>query len=304
MRVSRPSASSVPGATEPAKVQPPRARDEAEARILRVIDSLDHYRQGTSNVPLEDGRLLRLLTESVGAKNVVEIGTSNGLSGLCFCLALSKTGGHLTTFDIDEGRFEMAKANFKKAGVEALVTQVLGDAHKEVASLKGPIDVLFIDADKTGYLDYLTKLLPLVRPGGLILAHNMASPPPDPSFVQAITSNPEIETLFINMHDQGLGISLKKRGDPHIKRPECVQSPHRQGDLAGGDLRLADVDPDQRGIVTADSILASQPHRRNGGPRAAFDHHQRLALDRAQPVQEPPVLDVRRGRNPIPSRRT
>ena len=98
-----------------------------------------------------------------------------------------------------------------EAGVDCLVTQVLGNAHEEVARLKDPIDLLFIDADKQGYLDYLTKLLPLVRPGGLIVAHNMASPPPDPAFVKAITTNPELETLFVNMHDQGLGVSLKKR---------------------------------------------------------------------------------------------
>jgi predicted O-methyltransferase YrrM len=208
---STPAASSVPGATEPARVQPPKARDADEAKILALIDSLDHHRRGTMNVPLEDGRMLRLLTEAVGAKSVVEIGTSNGFSGLWFCVALSKTGGHLTTFDIDRGRFEMARANFKQAGVESLVTQVLGNAHDEVVKLKDPIDVLFIDADKTGYLDYLTKLLPLVRPGGLILSHNMASPPPDPAFVRAITANADLETLFVNMHDQGLGISLKKR---------------------------------------------------------------------------------------------
>ena len=62
----------------------------------------------------------------------------------------------------------MARDNFQKAGVDGLVTQVLGDAHKEVARLKDPIDLLFIDADKQGYLDYFTKLLPLVRSGGLI----------------------------------------------------------------------------------------------------------------------------------------
>jgi predicted O-methyltransferase YrrM len=155
--------------------------------------------------------MLRLLVEATGARNVVEIGTSNGYSGLWFSLALSKTGGHLTTFDINKGRFEMARDNFKKAGVDGTVTQVLGDAHREVARLKDPIDLLFIDADKQGYLDYLTKLLPLVRPGGLILAHNMASPRPDPAFVKAITTNPELETLFVNMNDQGLGITLKKR---------------------------------------------------------------------------------------------
>ncbi len=208
---SIPSASSVPGASEPARVQPPRPRDEAEAKILSVLDALDHYREGTSNVPREDGRMLRLLAEATGARNVVEIGTSNGYSGLWFSLALSKTGGHLTTFDIDKGRFEMARDNFKKAGVDGTVTQVLGDAHKEVARLKDPIDLLFIDADKQGYLDYLTKLMPLVRPGGLIVAHNMARPRPDPAFVKAITTDPELETLFVNMNDQGLGISLKKR---------------------------------------------------------------------------------------------
>ena len=208
---SIPSASSVPGASEPARGQPPRPRDEAEAKTLSVLDALDQYREGTSNVPREDGRMLRRLAEASGARNVVELGTSNVYSGLWFTLALSKTGGHLTTFDIDEGRFEMARNNFKKAGVDGIVTQVLGDAHKEVARLKDPIDLLFIDADKQGYLDYLTRLLPLVRPGGLIVAHNMASPPPDPAFVKAITTNPELETLFVNMESMGLGITLKKR---------------------------------------------------------------------------------------------
>ena len=56
------------------------------------------------SVPVSDGRVLRLLTEAVGAKTVVEIGTSTGYSGLWFCLALQKTGGKLTTFEIDSGR--------------------------------------------------------------------------------------------------------------------------------------------------------------------------------------------------------
>ena len=205
------ASSSVRGATEPARVQAPRARDDAEAKILAVLEELDHYRQGTMNVPREDGRMLRLLAEAAGAKNIVELGTSNGYSGLWFSLALGKTGGHLTTFDIDPGRSEMAAANFKKAGVQGMITQVIGDAHKEVARLKDPIDLLFIDADKEGYLDYLTKLAPLVRPGGLIVAHNMASPPPDPAFVKAITTDPALETLFVNMDAAGLGITLKKR---------------------------------------------------------------------------------------------
>ena len=189
------------------------AADAGEQAILAVLEELDaHQRAGNMNVPIDDGRLLRILAESIGAQHVVEIGTSNGYSGIWTCLALRKTGGHLTTFDIDEGRFALAKANFERAGVSSLVTQVLGDAHEKVAELPDtPIDLLFIDADKPGYLDYLEKLLPKLRPGGLVLAHNMNSPRPDPAFVKAITTNPALETLFVNMQNQGMAVSVKKR---------------------------------------------------------------------------------------------
>ncbi len=82
-----------------------------------------------------------------------------------------------------------------------------GDAHQNITRLKEPIDVVFIDADKEGYLDYLTKLLPLVRPGGLILAHNVDSAT---DYVRAVTTNADLETVFAG-DGQGLGITLKKR---------------------------------------------------------------------------------------------
>ena len=155
--------------------------------------------------------MLRLLTEAAGAKRVVEIGTSNGYSGIWFCLALRSTGGKLITHEIDSGRAELARENFKRAGVEELITLVEGDAHDEVTKLKEPIDILFLDADKPGYIDYLNKLLPLVRPGGLILAHNMNSPAPDPRYIEAITTNPDLETVFLHMDAAGIGVTLKKR---------------------------------------------------------------------------------------------
>jgi len=187
-------------------------QDESEQRILAVLDDLDrNHRAGTLIVPLEDGRLLRLLTEAAGAKRVVEIGTSNGYSGIWFCLALRKTGGQLITHELSAERAKSARENFQRAGVEHLVTLVEGDAHETVAALREPIDVLFIDADKPGYLDYLTKLLPLVRRGGLIIGHNMHRPQPSPDYVRAITTNPQLETLFLNMHAAGIGVTLKKR---------------------------------------------------------------------------------------------
>ena len=192
---------------EQARERPPQAKDDAEQKILDVAARVDKE----MGVPEADGRLLRILTESIGAKHVVELGTSTGYSGLWFATALRKTGGKLTTFDIDERRIKIAKENFAKAGVDDLITVVQGDAHEKVKDLKEPIDLLFLDADKEGYLDYLNKLLPLVKPGGLIVAHNMNRPRPDPKFVEAITTSEELDTVFLNMHAAGVSVSVKKR---------------------------------------------------------------------------------------------
>ena len=178
-----------------------------EKKITAVLDEMVRSHQTYLSVPPEDGKALRLLTETAGAKNVVEIGTSTGYSGLWFCLALQATGGHLTTFEIDHSRAEQARQHFKAAGVENLVTIIEGDAHQQVAKLKTPIDVVFIDADKEGYVDYLNKLLPLVRPGGLLLAHNVEMVP---DYVKSVTTNLQLETIFYR-EGAGLAITLKKR---------------------------------------------------------------------------------------------
>ena len=73
-----------------------------------------------------------MLTESVQAKKVVELGTSNGYSALWFCLAIRSTVGKLITHEIDPDRIAMAKAKFQRAGVTALVSLVEGDAHHTI----------------------------------------------------------------------------------------------------------------------------------------------------------------------------
>lgn len=192
---------------------PPQAKSEEEKRILDVLLDLDRNpRRGMMNVPMEDGRMLRLLVENSGAKHVVEIGTSNGFSGLWICMGLKATGGKLTTHEIDAGRAALARENFRKAGVESIVTLVEGDAHKEVGKLEGPIDVVFLDADKEGYVDYLKQLLPKVRPGGLLLAHNVTSHGRDlKEYLEAVTTDPALETLYVNRHMAGMSVTLKKR---------------------------------------------------------------------------------------------
>ena len=146
-----------------------------------------------------------------GAKRVVELGTSTGESGLWFSMALRKTGGKLYTHDIDPGRIAVARENFKRAGVEDIVVITEGDAHETAPRNKDPIDVLFIDAEKEGYDAYLKELLPYVRPGGLIIAHNMRRPEPNPRYIEAITTSPDLDTSFVLMDGAGVGITLKKR---------------------------------------------------------------------------------------------
>ncbi len=186
---------------------PPLAKDDAEKRVLAVIEEAERTGRVFSNVPPTDGRALRLLTESTGARHVVEVGTSTGYSGLWFCLALQKTGGKLTTLEIDSRRAAMARQHFKQAGVDGLVTLVEGDAHQTVTRIKEPVDVVFLDADKDGYVDYLEKLLPLVRGGGLILAHNVNMAD---DYVRRVTRDAALDTIFY-MQGGGLSITLKKR---------------------------------------------------------------------------------------------
>jgi len=201
-RPSRPGASQQDAQLE----KSPVAKDDNEKKIFGILDNILEN-QRYLNVPPQDGRFLRIMAEAMNAKNVVEIGTSTGYSGIWFGMALQKTGGKLTTFEIDAQRAATARENFKKVGMADIITVVLGDAHEKVKDLKDPIDVLFLDADKEGYIDYLDKLLPLVRPGGLVIAHNINPRMADPKYMETITTNPNLETIIRS----GVGITLKKR---------------------------------------------------------------------------------------------
>ena len=184
--------------------RPPVAKTEAEKRILAVLDRMSSGGELFRAVPTENGRMLRLLAETNGAKNVVELGTSTGYSSLWLSLALQKTGGKLTTFELDATRAAQARQHFEQAGVDSAVTVVLGDAHENVKRLKDPIDILFLDADKEGYISYLQTLLPLVRPGGLIMADNVAMVD---DYIEATTTDPQLDTVFFGR----FSVTLKKR---------------------------------------------------------------------------------------------
>lgn len=184
----------------------PVAQNEYETKVLDILKDIIEN-QFYLNVPEQDARMYRILAESVNAQNIVEIGTSTGYSAIWFGLALKKTGGKLTTFEIDSKRAAIARENFKRAEMDDIITLIEGDAHEEVLKLSAPIDILFLDADKTGYIDYLNKLLPLVKKGGLIIGDNIMPDYADPAYVEAITSNPDLETVVLG----GVGYTIKKR---------------------------------------------------------------------------------------------
>ena len=145
----------------------------SDARVLKVIESHNNS-WGGMNVPEADGRALHDIVIQNKYRNALEIGTSNGYSGLWIAWALSKTGGKLITLEIDPGRHKEAVAYFREAGLDKYVDARLGDAHEIVPSLQGPFDFVFCDADKEWYENYLKAALPKITVGGCFAAHNVS----------------------------------------------------------------------------------------------------------------------------------
>ncbi|HZF57479.1 MAG TPA: O-methyltransferase [Rubrobacter sp.] len=127
------------------------------------------------NVSPNEGRLLQLFAELVGARRILEIGTLGGYSAIHFARALPEDGS-LLSLEINERHAEVARANVERAGLTDRVEVRVGDARELLAALtengEGPFDLVFIDADKESYPEYLDWSLRLSRSGSLILADN------------------------------------------------------------------------------------------------------------------------------------
>ena len=146
----------------------------------------------------------------VHAKEGLEIGTSNGYSSIWIGMGLRKQRGHLLTLEIDEGRAKLAQANFRAAGLDSVITLKLGDALREVPKLRGPYDFVFIDAWKQDYVKYLDMVIPIVRPGGVIVAHNVTNLKDElADFIKAVQTNPQLRTTIENPGPGGFSVSYK-----------------------------------------------------------------------------------------------
>ena len=126
-------------------------------------------------VSAAEGKLLHLLAQIQGATRVLEIGTLGGYSGIHLALALP-ADGKLITLELDPHHAEVAQRNFDRAGVGHKVKILVGPAANSLQKLaadgEAPFDLIFIDADKDGYTEYLRLSLPLLRDGGLLLGDN------------------------------------------------------------------------------------------------------------------------------------
>jgi predicted O-methyltransferase YrrM len=130
----------------------------------------------TISVSPTQGKLLHLLARTLGARKILELGTLGGYSTIWLARALP-ADGHLISLEIDPKRVELARANLARAGLSGVAEVRLGSALDTLPQLvsegHGPFDLIFIDADKPGYADYLTWSLKLARQGTLIIADNV-----------------------------------------------------------------------------------------------------------------------------------
>ncbi|MBK9308556.1 MAG: class I SAM-dependent methyltransferase [Nitrospira sp.] len=169
--------------------------------------------------PLE-GAFLKMMTQLVGAKRVLEIGMFTGYSALCFAEALP-ADGTVITCEINEKSASVARPYFAQTAVGGKISIRMGPALDTMRELTGLFDLIFIDADKTNYLNYYRRALDLLAPNGVILIDNvlwsgevLKLPPPDESTAaiqelnRAVSNDPHVTAVLVTIRD---GILVVRR---------------------------------------------------------------------------------------------
>lgn len=199
-------------AGKPASGQPqtiPAGVDPAVAKLLAGIRAAD---KGLLAVSEEDGKFLRVLVGSIGAKQVLEIGAASGYSAIWIGLGLRQTGGKLVTIEYDPVRARQAAANIQRAGLSDIVQVIAGDAFKEIPKVQGQFDLVFLDAWKPDYKKFFDLVFPRVTPGGLFLAHNVINKKNDMlDFLSIIETHPQALTTTVSPGHEGISMTYKKR---------------------------------------------------------------------------------------------
>ena len=142
--------------------------------LLEELYAFGRSEGGMWNVGREGGALLAWFIRQLNAQRVLEIGTSNGVSTIWMARALNETGGHLVTLEVEPRKVAMATENLKRAGLFDIVTLVEGPALQSLEAIGGEFDLVFIDADKPQYPDYLQGVRDKVHSGSIIVADNVS----------------------------------------------------------------------------------------------------------------------------------
>jgi caffeoyl-CoA O-methyltransferase len=176
---------------------------------------LEKFPWTLSNTTAGDAMMLRILVESRGAKDGVEVGTNTGYGAINMGIGFERTGGRLTTIEIDPGTAATARRHLASVGLDKVVTVVEGDALKVLPTLPGTYDFVFIDASKPDYLKYLRALEPKLKPGAVIVADNVIDYARQmPDFLDYVQSSPLYDTQIIRASMQkndGMSVSYRIR---------------------------------------------------------------------------------------------
>ena len=202
---------------------PPDAVLEAALRLSCEAGLPEIY------VSRNEGKLLQLLAEIAGARRILEIGTLGGYSTIHLARSLPQAGS-LVSLELDERYAGVARENVREAGFEHTVEVRVGDAKASLARMveegEGPFDLVFIDADKGSYPEYLEWALRLARPGSLILVDNAIRggsvlDPEDESarathdLNEALAGDPRLSALVLPLIREGIdGIAMARVLEP------------------------------------------------------------------------------------------
>src|SRR6187455_1951073 len=189
----------------------PRGSGTLTPQIESVLRSIRAADKGQLAVSEEDGRFLRVLVASRGAKSILEIGAASGYSGIWLGLGARESGGRVVAIEYDQQRAKEASANIKRSGLDDVVRVVHGDAFAEIPKLQGTFDFVFLDAWKRDYKKFLDLVYPRLDKGGLFTAHNVVNKKGEmEDFLEAIQRNPSLWTAIVAPSGEGISLSFKR----------------------------------------------------------------------------------------------
>lgn len=180
------------------------------SKIHDLLKNLEKTREKYWNITPETGLFLNLLIKDRKYKKILEIGTSNGYSGIWLAEGLKATNGHLYTVESHKKeRFNLATENFKKAGLSKYITQILGHAPEDIPKTPRKFDLAFFDATKYEHIDYFNTLKTRIKKGGIIVTDNINSHEKElAEYRRAVTKNPQFHSVKL---DLGTGLLLSYR---------------------------------------------------------------------------------------------